>query len=184
MPRCPQCCRKFADSRAVLSHINQPTASCFGYQAKKRSLSDDLEYHRRHKRTRIAEPLSPPDTTSFPTQELQDNNAMDVNTALVELEGFGGMDVEDSPVDEFKFFVEKFAGAAETFGASATFMDQFDQDPYSMERVKNVFYPFASRSEWELASYFLCSSLSMASIDKYLSLTLVCPAIYSLMINI
>lgn len=98
----------------------------------------------------------------------------------MELEDPGGMDVEDLPVDESNLFVEKFPGAAEIFRASATFMDRFDQDPYSMERTNNVFYPFASRSKWELASYLLRSNLSMASIDKYLSLTLVRPVIYSI----
>lgn len=177
MPRCPQCCRKFSDSRAVLSHINQPTASCYGYQEKKRSLSDELEHYRCYKRPRIAEPLLPFDTTLHPEKQPQDDNGTHINTAPVELEDPGGMDVEDPPVDEHNFFIEKFPGAAEIFGASATFMDRFDQDPYSMERTDNIFYPFASRSEWELASYLLRSNLSMASLDKYLSLTLVRPAI-------
>lgn len=181
MPRCPQCCRKFKDSRAVLSHINQPTASCFGYQKKKRSLSHELEHYRRHKRPRITKLLLSSETTLHLEQQPQDDNGACVNTALVEPEGRSGMDVEDPPADnsERNFFIEKFPGAAEIFGASATFMDQFDQDPYSVERTNNVFYPFASRSEWELASYLLHSNLSMASIDKYLSLTLVCPASYS-----
>lgn len=181
MPRCPQCCRKFKDSRAVLSHINQPTASCFGYQEKKRSLSDELEHYRHRKRPRITEPLLSSDTTLHPEQQPQDDNGARFNTVPVEPEDLGGLDVENPPVDERNFFVEKFPGAAEIFGASATFMDQFDQDPYSMERINNIFYPFASRSEWELASYLLRSDLSMASLDKYLSLTLVRPTIIQYM---
>jgi hypothetical protein len=38
---------------------------------------------------------------------------------------------------------------------------------------KNLYYPFASRDEWELAAFLLRSDLSLASIDSFLSLKLV-----------
>ncbi|KAG0697850.1 hypothetical protein DFH29DRAFT_1003402 [Suillus ampliporus] len=37
-------------------------------------------------------------------------------------------------------------------------------------RKDNLFYPFASKEEWEVADYLLCSSLSMAAIDEFLKL--------------
>ncbi|KAF9455154.1 hypothetical protein BDZ94DRAFT_1180573, partial [Collybia nuda] len=52
-------------------------------------------------------------------------------------------------------------------------MDQFDEDQYTSERIHNLYYPFASRSEWEFGSFLLLSNLSIASIDKLLSLSLV-----------
>jgi hypothetical protein len=52
-------------------------------------------------------------------------------------------------------------------------MDEFDRDQYAGERIKNLYYPFASRDEWEFAAYLLRSDLSMASIDSLLSLNLV-----------
>ncbi|RDB31099.1 hypothetical protein Hypma_000008 [Hypsizygus marmoreus] len=69
--------------------------------------------------------------------------------------------------------IEYFEGAAEVHGTGTTFMDQFDLDEYASERVDNLFYPFASRDEWELSSFLLRSGLSMASINKFLTLKLI-----------
>ncbi|KAG0693661.1 hypothetical protein DFH29DRAFT_762430, partial [Suillus ampliporus] len=40
-------------------------------------------------------------------------------------------------------------------------------------RKDNLFYPFASKEEWEVADYLLHSSLSMAAIDKFLKLCMI-----------
>jgi len=47
------------------------------------------------------------------------------------------------------------------------------QDQYSSFRKENLYYPFASWVDWQLASWLLCSHLSMAAIDSFLSLELV-----------
>ena len=52
-------------------------------------------------------------------------------------------------------------------------MDEFDRDDHATMREENLYYPWASRQEWELASFLLRSSLSMAAIDQFLSLDLV-----------
>ncbi|KAG2030953.1 hypothetical protein BDR03DRAFT_986755 [Suillus americanus] len=41
------------------------------------------------------------------------------------------------------------------------------------ERKENLFYPFASKEEWEIGDFLLCSPLSMATIDVFLKLPLV-----------
>ena len=56
------------------------------------------------------------------------------------------------------------------YGAGVTFMSEFGRDQYAAERVENLYYPFASKGEWELAAFLLRSNLSMASIDSFLSL--------------
>ncbi|KAF9455600.1 hypothetical protein BDZ94DRAFT_1362207, partial [Collybia nuda] len=85
--------------------------------------------------------------------------------------GSDGMGVDD-PVEP-GYFVESFQGAGEIFGTGKTFLDQFDKDNFAQERIDNIYYPFASQEEWELASYLLRSGLSMAAIDKFLSLYLI-----------
>ncbi|KAG1846517.1 hypothetical protein C8R48DRAFT_616305 [Suillus tomentosus] len=47
-------------------------------------------------------------------------------------------------------------------------------DPYSHHRKDNLYYPFASLQDWELKKFLLCSSLSMATINEFLRLKLVC----------
>lgn len=70
-------------------------------------------------------------------------------------------------------FIEKYPGAAQTFGRAKTFMDTFDADCHADKRKDHPYYPFASRNEWELASFLLRSNLSMTSIDNFLKLELV-----------
>ena len=52
-------------------------------------------------------------------------------------------------------------------------MDQFFSDQYAPFRQENLYYPFVSAADWQLASWLLCSHLSMAAIDDFLSLKLV-----------
>ena len=52
-------------------------------------------------------------------------------------------------------------------------MDKFDGDEHASMQEENLCYPWALWPEWELASFLLCLSLSMAAVDKFLSLDLV-----------
>ncbi|KAH9015572.1 hypothetical protein EDB85DRAFT_2076337 [Lactarius pseudohatsudake] len=70
-------------------------------------------------------------------------------------------------------FIQEYVGAAREYGRGTTFLQSFDRDQYAQERKKNIFYPFASRAEWEMAAFLLRSGLSMASIDSFLSLELI-----------
>jgi len=49
-------------------------------------------------------------------------------------------------------------------------MSEFGRDQHATEHVENLYYPFTSKDEWELAASLLRSNLSMASIDSFLSL--------------
>ena len=53
------------------------------------------------------------------------------------------------------------------------FIEELNQDVHATVHKENLYYPWASQQEWELASFLLCSSLSMATIDQFLSLDLV-----------
>jgi len=48
-------------------------------------------------------------------------------------------------------------------------MGDFNAD----KQLHQLYYPFASQDEWDLASFLLHSNLSMASIDKFLNLGMV-----------
>jgi hypothetical protein len=71
------------------------------------------------------------------------------------------------------FFIEYYPGAAKIQGQTKTFMDIFDKDKHASKRVNNLYYPFASAKEWEVASFLLKSGLSQAKIDEFLKLELV-----------
>lgn len=82
-----------------------------------------------------------------------------------------------------KHHTEVYPGAAQTYGKGSTFMDEFDDDEHAAMREDNLYYPWASRPEWELASFLLRSSLSMAAIDQFLSLDLVSESLLILHMN-
>ena len=57
-------------------------------------------------------------------------------------------------------------------------MDVFDQDRFAeIHNTENLYYPFASYPEWELAAFLITSELSMATIDCFLALSLVSTSI-------
>lgn len=66
--------------------------------------------------------------------------------------------------------VTEFEGDAQIFNVGQMFLDRFNLDAYSLQHKMNLYYPFAIQKEWKLAKYLLCSSLSMAQIDKFLNL--------------
>ena len=74
-----------------------------------------------------------------------------------------------------KYYTEIYPGAAQMYGKGLTFMDDFDADKYSAMHEENIYYPWASQPEWELTSFLLHSSPSMAAIDQFLALSIVGP---------
>jgi hypothetical protein len=71
-------------------------------------------------------------------------------------------------------FTEVFDGASAIFGKGKTFLDRFNEDEHASKRKTNVYYPFASEAEWELAFFLHRSSLSTQAIDSFFSLQIVC----------
>ncbi|KAG0696400.1 hypothetical protein DFH29DRAFT_984627 [Suillus ampliporus] len=61
----------------------------------------------------------------------------------------------------------------EVYDDGSTFLDLFDTDEYAECMVNNLYYPFASKEEWEVADYLLRLSLSMVAIDEFLKLSMV-----------
>jgi len=70
--------------------------------------------------------------------------------------------------------VDSHPNIPSVYPGGTTFMDQFFADEYSRFRQENLYYPFASETDWQLASWLLCCRLSMAAIDTFLLLELVC----------
>ena len=56
-------------------------------------------------------------------------------------------------------FIEKYPGAAQTFGQAKTFMDTFDADCHADKRKDHPYYPFFLRNEWKFAFFLLHSNL-------------------------
>jgi hypothetical protein len=135
--------------------MNQPLGSCFDYIHEVVSLADELKRYKKQHRSQ----------QSFESKESI--LAMDTEDAFMDC------DTMDDGAGSGGRFVQEYDGAAITFGPGTTFMQQFECDEFSEERTQNLFYPFASRAEWELAVFLLRSDLSLAALDTFLSLNLV-----------
>jgi hypothetical protein len=144
--------------------MNQPLGSCFGYIHEVVSLADQLKNHNLKKQHRPQQDIESEDSMSQPELEP----AADMDTS---------MDCDSNTMENGTgsgaHFVQEYDGAARTFGLGTTFMQQFDCDEFAEERTENLYYPFASRAEWELAAFLLRSDLSLAALDMFLSLNLV-----------
>ncbi|KIJ63705.1 hypothetical protein HYDPIDRAFT_29060 [Hydnomerulius pinastri MD-312] len=82
------------------------------------------------------------------------------------------MDVDEEDFYGYGEVENLFKGARCTYGQAATFMDVFDSDEFAKERKENLFYPFSNHYNWQVRQWLLGSGLSMAAIDKFLSLHL------------
>ena len=71
------------------------------------------------------------------------------------------------------FHTDFFLGSSKVFGKGETYLDLFNEDEYAGARQTNLYYPFATQPEWELASFLLKSDLSRVAIDQFLKLQLV-----------
>ncbi len=74
---------------------------------------------------------------------------------------------------------EEFPNAAHDWGAGKTFMGSFDSDDFADQCQKNLYYPFASKEDWEMAAFLLRSGMSMALIDDFLKLQFVSTSLSS-----
>ena len=81
--------------------------------------------------------------------------------------------LEQSSNSNGQFYFEYFEGASQHYGKGMTFLDSFDQDKYSEERKSNLYYPFSSRADWEMALCLHGSGLSLSKIDEILELEIV-----------
>lgn len=66
-----------------------------------------------------------------------------------------------------------FPDAGYVYGHGDGYMGWFHHDKHAGERTSNLYYPFQSKGEWEIASFLSRSGLSMKRIDEFLSLSLV-----------
>jgi hypothetical protein len=139
--------------------MNHPFGSCHNHFQEVANLFEDLQRYNalKHQSQR----------PSPPSLDDGNNSVQPANQEPMDIDPDPPIAVDDGP------FVEEYEGAAKEYGAGVTFMSEFGRDQHAAKRVENLYYPFASKDELELASFLLRSNLSMASIDSFLSLKLV-----------
>ncbi|KAJ7772185.1 hypothetical protein B0H16DRAFT_1305261 [Mycena metata] len=175
---CPVCTKGFPNSVQCRQHMNQPNGRCHpglhsavlnaakNYASWKAAQDDSQDYGHNANPGPADEFFDGFDSgADYPS----DNGAPNFGDP-----GSPSAPMERTPEPPTKGPVrECFKGASRTFGKGKTFMDLFHEDKYSKERRSNVYYPFASAEEWELASFVSRSKMSNETIDELLKLRLV-----------
>ncbi|KAG1796715.1 uncharacterized protein HD556DRAFT_1441400 [Suillus plorans] len=192
---CPNCLKEFANPWAVTRHLNQPRTSCLRWANQLESASqillDPTSQEDEHT-TESSPNQTPSSSLDFPMDleyevllgHWQDTDIpVDDLDCLYSDEGVAvnlesdvpGFSAESlgSQASGPRPFVEYFRSAAKVYRRGQTFQDWFNVDAYAAHHKENIYYPFASLQDWELGSFLLRSSLSMAAIDEFLWLELV-----------
>ncbi|KIJ07862.1 hypothetical protein PAXINDRAFT_18973 [Paxillus involutus ATCC 200175] len=165
---CPNCLRQFKDASSVTWHLSQPRTACHRWQDNLISVAKLLDRHKPPEMqpdsplSVLMENLSCSSDESFDNPARWNEAAFDWNT-YVEMEYGRGITPAQSNIIMFN-------GATKVYQAGETFLDRFNLDTCAPQCGNNIYYPFASRVEWDMAKYLLCSSLSMAKIDEFLKL--------------
>ena len=142
---CPFCGSHFKD---VLRHLNHRNSKCTSWFA----LPSDLTRSPSPQQPELVEPIGdtppPPAGDPEPTPNSTSTSPQSLR--------------------------KDFPGASKIYGREKSFIERFNEDKYASRRVQNPYYPFADREEWELGSFLLRSGLSMAKVDEFLKLRVVC----------
>jgi hypothetical protein len=165
MPHCPRCGKKFYNNMRIQAHLNSQSVSCYTHFEELVDISQVL--HLGHNFS------EPPSHACKPTTEGEVDNALASESSAGYMDtGNDPMDV-DEPTYHNPFFVDQHPSASRIYGKGCSFMDTFDMDEHADKRAEQPYYPFASKDEWELASFLLRSNLSIAAINNFLKLQLV-----------
>ncbi|KAG1860979.1 hypothetical protein C8R48DRAFT_774239 [Suillus tomentosus] len=154
---CPSCGKEFRDHTSVARHMSQPRSGCNTW------LQDLIQLHS----------TLPPseDSADDPMAAGDIGEPHESYREQVEGEYFdgGGNWSKDCEAEVTDYFPEPPLAFEEGY----TFLSLFDTDENSIHRKTNLYYPFSSRKEWEVAAWLLHSGLSMGKIDSFLSLEMI-----------
>lgn len=172
MPHCPRCGRRFPTDEKVTRHMSQPRSSCVNLD-----VSD------------LVSIVLPPNTLQPQNVLLEHDQGLgDIDVNVVGDDGNfsvqGDPDIQMAADNSGFMYRDELPNAAPTWGAGKTFMGRFDLDDFADQHKENLYYPFASKEDWEMAAFLLRSGMSMALIDDFLSLQFVGTSLFILEIHL
>ncbi|KAG2087543.1 uncharacterized protein F5147DRAFT_781308 [Suillus discolor] len=148
---CPKCGKVFSKESSITRHLSQPRSSCHSSIRDMVDISQFAESALQLRQSPNPIPHHGINLDAYPSH-------FDVD--FFETEG-----------EEYMSAEERYEGAGTCYSPDGLmFLDLFDADEYAEYRKDNLFYPFASKEEWEIADFLLHSPLSMAAINEFLAL--------------
>lgn len=152
----------------IQRHLDQPRSRCNQSDVQ---LLDPEELLRHFKHRRVDVPREP-----FPHRTIHATRHDELDSTDLETseDAVSHSDSDPCTGSDDAFTTDHFEGAAKVVDNNGrTFIKAFNEDQFtSIREHGNLYYPFSDRAEWELAKFLLTSTLSMADIDRFLSLKL------------
>ena len=176
---CPACGGKF---KSVTKHLSSPFTSCRPWYGDLISITELLTERDPLPATHFSPSPTPSCSQSEMPPSLLDNlhpqvhsDPMDFDTGDHTSPSLGPVHhiTAANPTMKDGYYAKMHPNTPIVKMGGETFMDQFDKDRFVGERKQNIYYPFADRDDWEMGYWLLNSGLSMAAINKFLSLKLV-----------
>lgn len=166
---CPSCGKFFKDHTSVARHMSQPRSGCNTWLEdliNSTTLSNQ-DHSMDSPDASDIEPIQDVPGLRDDFYEFGDFGAEEGDVSRV-VHG-GGTERECSS----DFVTDHFPNPPLAHQDGYTFLGLFDSDENSIHRKTNLYYPFSSRRDWQLAAWLLRSGLSMGKIDSFLSLEMV-----------
>ncbi|KAF8548025.1 hypothetical protein OG21DRAFT_1489716 [Imleria badia] len=149
MPNCPRCLKHFSNKRGVQFHLAQPRTACH---------DSNYQYS-----------LEVPRLPGPPAEYF---NSVDISPPLFPLP-FDPLGLDppfEAPLELPTLAADEHGVEVKDTRPFPEVRDPHSWDQYSELRKTNPYYPFASPKDWMEANFLSKSRLSMALIDKYLSM--------------
>lgn len=169
----------------LLQHLNSPTSTCVGWYEEWQELliSDDPKAEEfGTKIQRALEENGREASGTYVDEPMDGEESMDVDSQEPDHSGLGEefrTDPSRPPSNGSESL--PFPGAAQPLPKRGeSFTERMAKDEFASRRKKNLYYPFASEAEWQMASFLLRSGMTMKDIDDFLKLQLVRPTLINL----
>ena len=190
--QCPNCSASFPCAEAVVQHLSSDCACrAFAHweptsiESNPDGEDDDDTFFTHNGKLQSSHSVSPGLII------LIDDDELATDLECLGLDGLDGMDEEcgDSFDDSrhgrrtsssshstpFHRTREYHPNQSKTHSGGENLFGRMDQDEFTHIRdTENPYYPFASKSEWEVANWLSRETLSQREIDEYLQLDRVC----------
>ncbi|KAG1876909.1 hypothetical protein C8R48DRAFT_768476 [Suillus tomentosus] len=171
MPHCPSCGKVLKDHTSVARHMSQPRSGCNTWLDDIIKLNTIIPPTDDH-------PMDPMDNNGLPMPYYEPGLGDEDNTYIfhgqeedITLEAHDG--IRDQGKDANSEVTDYFPNSPLAYEDGYTFLGLFDADENSVYRKTNLYFPFSSRRDWQVAAWLLRSGLSMGKIDSFLSLDMI-----------
>lgn len=186
--RRPLCYRNFKGSRGLSVHLShsKPCNEWYEAQARDRPKSPvqstaELDTSSKSVEDARSSPLPWSSTLENRASPLaRQSRSVTLEDADEDDAGLGDIEghsySSDSTSSSSDRHTEFHPTAGRIYGKGRTILQEVDdKDQFKTERIKNVYYPFMSRQDFEMGAWLSQSNVSMSQIDDFLKLSYVCP---------